>query len=161
MIAATVCALLFALVGTVIYTRTKTRLLDELHGLIDRMPGIAWLFVAAGLASMGLPGFSGFISELYVVLGAWHTLPTWVLIGAGLGIFSTFAYTLQKIHEAFFRKRPEAPADAEPYTPMTVPEKIGCALLLGTSLVIGLYPRLLTEKMVPSLQKITQLFAQN
>jgi len=154
-------ALLFALVGTVIYTRTKTRLLDELHGLIDRMPGIAWLFVAAGLASMGLPGFSGFISELYVVLGAWHTLPTWVLIGAGLGIFATFAYTLQKIHEAFFRKRPEAPADAEPYTPMTVPEKIGCALLLGTSLVIGLYPRLLTEKMVPSLQKITQLFAQN
>ncbi|MEC9081651.1 MAG: NADH-quinone oxidoreductase subunit M, partial [Verrucomicrobiota bacterium] len=52
-------ALLFAMVGTVIYTRTKTRMLDELHRLIDRMPGIAWLFIAAGLASMGLPGFSG------------------------------------------------------------------------------------------------------
>ena len=71
------------------------------------------------------------------------------------------AKEMTKIHEAFFRKRPEAPADAEPCTPMTVPEKIGCALPLGTSLVIGLYPRLLTEKMVPSLQKITQLFAQN
>ena len=63
-------ALLFALVGTVIYSRTKTRMLDELHRLIERMPGIAWVFIAAGLASMGLPGFSGFVSELYVVLSA-------------------------------------------------------------------------------------------
>ena len=65
--------MLFALVGTVIYSRTKTRMLDELHRLIDRMPGIAWVFIVAGLASMGLPGFSGFISELYVLIGTWES----------------------------------------------------------------------------------------
>ena len=43
-------ALLFALVGTVIYSRTQTRMLDQLHRLIDRMPGIAWVFIVAGLA---------------------------------------------------------------------------------------------------------------
>ena len=98
-------ALLFALVGTVIYSRTKTRMLDELHRLIDRMPGIAWVFIVAGLASMGLPGFSGFVSELYVLIGAWGSLSGWIVAGAGAGILLTFGYTLVKIHEAFFRER--------------------------------------------------------
>jgi NADH-quinone oxidoreductase subunit M len=151
-------ALLFALVGTVIYTRTKTRMLDELHRLIERMPGIAWVFIVAGLASMGLPGFSGFVSELYVVLGAWETLSGWIVVGAGVGILATFGYTLVKIHEAFFRERKNSGDngdDAEPdeiYSPMTLPEKVGVALLLGASLLIGLCPWLLTEKMTASLK---------
>jgi NADH-quinone oxidoreductase subunit M len=151
-------ALLFALVGTVIYTRTKTRMLDELHRLIERMPGIAWVFIVAGLASMGLPGFSGFVSELYVVLGAWERLSGWIVAGAGVGILATFGYTLVKIHEAFFRARKNTGDngdDAEPdeiYSPMTLPEKIGVALLLGASLLIGLCPWLLTEKMTASLK---------
>ncbi len=57
-------ALLFALVGTVIYTRTKTRMLEEYDGLINRKPALGWVFIAAGLASMGLPGCTGFVSEL-------------------------------------------------------------------------------------------------
>ena len=151
-------ALLFALVGTVIYTRTKTRMLDELHRLIERMPGIAWVFIVAGLASMGLPGFSGFVSELYVVLGAWERLSGWIVVGAGVGILATFGYTLVKIHEAFFRERKNSGDngdDAEPdeiYSPMTLPEKVGVALLLGASLLIGLCPWLLTEKMTASLK---------
>ena len=65
-------ALLFAIVGGMVYERTHTRELDELHLLVERMPGIAWAFVLAGLASMGLPGFSGFVSELYILIGAWE-----------------------------------------------------------------------------------------
>jgi len=147
-------ALLFALVGTVIYTRTKTRMLDELHRLIDRMPGIAWVFVAAGLASMGLPGFSGFISELYVLLGAWGSLSGWIVGGAGFGILLTFGYTLVKIHEAFFREqKTSGTGQAETaYPPMTLPEKTGVAILLGSALLIGLCPWLLTDKISPSLK---------
>ncbi len=149
-------ALLFALVGTVIYSRTKTRMLDELHRLIDRMPAIAWVFVAAGLASMGLPGFSGFISELYVLIGTWESesLSGWIVAGAGAGILLTFGYTLVKIHEAFFRERNPSPdSQAEtPYPPMTLPEKAGVALLLGSALLIGLCPWLLTDKISPSLK---------
>ena len=148
-------ALLFAMVGTVIYTRTKTRMLDELHRLIDRMPGIAWLFVAAGLASMGLPGFSGFISELYVLIGIWkqEALSGWILVGAGFGILMTFGYTLVKIHEAFFRelKDGDAPVAETPYPAMTIPEKVGIAILLGASLLIGICPWILTDKIKLSL----------
>jgi NADH-quinone oxidoreductase subunit M len=158
-------ALLFALVGTVIYSRTKTRMLDELHRLIDRMPGIAWVFIVAGLASMGLPGFSGFISELYVLIGTWESesLSGWIVGGAGLGILLTFGYTLVKIHEAFFRERKTSdPGDAEiSYPAMTLPEKIGVAILLGSALIIGLCPWLLTDKISPSLELMLKRFPLN
>ncbi|MEE2614684.1 MAG: NADH-quinone oxidoreductase subunit M [Verrucomicrobiota bacterium] len=153
-------ALLFALVGTVIYTRTKTRMLDELHRLIDRMPGISWLFIAAGLASMGLPGFSGFISELYVLIGVWDSLSGWILAGAGFGILMTFGYTLVKIHEAFFRERKinNGPEETTTYPSMTIPEKIGATILLGASLLIGICPWILTDKITPSLEIILKPF---
>ena len=154
-------ALLFAMVGTVIYTRTKTRMLDELHRLIDRMPGIAWLFIAAGLASMGLPGFSGFISELYVLIGIWKSsLSGWILVGAGFGILMTFGYTLVKIHEAFFRERKDGDTSVAetPYPAMTTPEKVGIAILLGASLLIGICPWILTEKINPSLELLLKPF---
>lgn len=155
-------ALLFALVGTVIYTRTKTRMLEEYDGLINRMPAIAWVFIAAGLASMGLPGFSGFVSELYVLLGAWESQSGWIVLGVGVGILATFGYTLIKIHEAFFRVR-EADSDKSrsvaEYTPMTVPEMVGCGLLLGAALLIGLFPWLLTNTISGSLQFIVERLA--
>ena len=155
-------ALLFALVGTVIYSRTKTRMLDELHRLIDRMPGIAWVFIVAGLASMGLPGFSGFVSELYVLIGTWESesLSGWIVGGAGAGILLTFGYTLVKIHEAFFRERsPAVDNQAETaYPPMTLPEKTGVAILLGAALLIGLCPWLLTDKISPSLKLMLERF---
>jgi NADH-quinone oxidoreductase subunit M len=160
-------ALLFAMVGTVIYTRTKTRMLDELHRLMDRMPGIAWVFIVVALASMGLPGFSGFVSELYVLLGAWATLPVWIVIAAGVGVLATFGYTLVKIHEAFFRARSignndnngdNNDANDADYSPMTLPEKAGVALLLGASLLIGLCPWLLTNHIAGSLQLLLNRF---
>ena len=154
-----IAAALFAMVGTVIYTRTHTRMLDDFHRLMERMPAIAWVFVVAGLASMGLPGFSGFISELYVLIGVWQSnfLSKWIVVGAGLGILLTFGYTLVKIHEAFFSERDTTEANGEPtkaYSPMTIPEIIGCAILLGASLLIGLFPWLLTSRIVPSLEII-------
>jgi NADH-quinone oxidoreductase subunit M len=161
-------ALLFALVGGVIYTRTKTRMLDEYDGLIDRMPAIAWLFIVAALASMGLPGFSGFVSELYVLLGAWGSKNLWgsqygwIVVGAGVGILATFGYTLVKIHEAFFRTRDTAPGNGEPtasYEPLTIPEMVGCGLLLGSALLIGLCPWLLTNTISASLNFFVERLA--
>ena len=150
-------AALFALVGGVVYVRTKTRELDSFHRLADRMPGVAWTFVIAGLASMGLPGFSGFVAELYALIGVWESerLGVWILLLAGLGILLAFGYVLVKTHEAFFRKNHALSKEeaTTAYEPMTVSEKSACVLLLGSSLLVGLYPEVLTQWIEPSIIK--------
>jgi NADH-quinone oxidoreductase subunit M len=65
-----IAGLLFAIVGRIVYDRTHTRQLAELETmhLSKRLPFAAWAFVIAGMASMGLPGFSGFVAELQVLV---------------------------------------------------------------------------------------------
>lgn len=142
-------ALLFALVGGSIYRRTHTRQLADYDRLIDRMPAIAWIFIVAGLASMGMPGFSGFVAELHVLIGAWNALPTWILVVAGLGIIVTFTYTLVKVHEAFFRRSTAANDPAHPlpehYARLTCPEIVALVILVGTALGVGLWPKPLID----------------
>ena len=64
-----IAGLLFAIVGRIVYDRTHTRQFAELGPmhLSRRLPFAAWAFVFAGVASMGLPGFSGFVAELQVL----------------------------------------------------------------------------------------------
>ncbi|HUR44863.1 MAG TPA: NADH-quinone oxidoreductase subunit M, partial [Candidatus Saccharimonadales bacterium] len=91
-----IAGLLFAVVGRMVYDRAHTRLLDKL-GLMElgkTLPFAGVVFVFAGLASMGLPGFSGFIAELQVLLGAWKEFPTLAVI-AGVGIVIDVAYTIR------------------------------------------------------------------
>src|SRR6201993_2428159 len=98
-----IAGLLFAIVGRIVYERTHTRQLAELETmhLGKRMPFAAWAFVIAGMASMGLPGFSGFVAELQVVIGAWTAKPWWT-IAAGIGIVVGVAYTWRALQKAFF-----------------------------------------------------------
>ena len=107
---------------------------------------------------MGLPGFSGFVSELYTLIGVWKSeqLGAPILVIAGLGIILAFGYVLVKTHEAFFRKNPAMTEEeaATTYEPMTWPEKTACFLLLGSSLAVGLYPTVLTQWIEPSLKPI-------
>jgi NADH-quinone oxidoreductase subunit M len=111
---------------------------------------------------MGLPGFSGFVAELQVLIGAWQAFPTLAVV-AGLGILIGVAYSLRTLQQAFFgdyapsglispgeplgSKDETAPAALEP---VSVPERIGAAVLIGTSLLIGLYPRLLLDLIAQS-----------
>ena len=64
-------ALFFALIG-MIYGRTHTRDIREMSGLMKVMPFLAVCYVIAGLASLGLPGLSGFVAEMTVFVGAWE-----------------------------------------------------------------------------------------
>src|SRR5664280_1597964 len=98
-----IAGLLFALVGRIVYERTHTRQLAELETmhLAKRLPFAAWAFVIAGMASMGLPGFSGFVAELQVLVGAWIVKPWWT-IAAGVGIIVGVAYTWRALQKAFF-----------------------------------------------------------
>src|SRR5213075_1746870 len=108
-----IAGLLFAVVGRMVYDRTHTRDLSELErmGLRKVIPFAAFTFVIAGLASMGLPGFSGFVAELQVLVGAWRAFPTLAVI-AGIGILVGVAYTIRTMQRAFFPGAPMATSTA-------------------------------------------------
>jgi NADH-quinone oxidoreductase subunit M len=152
--------LLFAIVGRIVYERTHTRdlgALSKLH-LSKAMPLAAWLFVIAGMASMGLPGFSGFVAEVQVLVGAWRAFP-WFAVVAGVGIVVGVAYTWRAMQRAFFSDVPavdagEVATAIPEYEPVTWAEKAGVLLLIGTSLLIGLYPRLLLDVIAPAVEAL-------
>lgn len=151
-----IAGLLFAVVGRMVYERTHTRELPRLRAMsLHRlMPFTAVTFVLAGLASMGMPGFSGFPAELSVLVGAWQRSPAWAVMAAA-GVLVAAAFTLRAIHEAFFGEpTPGSPAagDGHPLPPLTWPEKTGAVLLLVATIVIGLQPGLLLDWIVPSLE---------
>lgn len=65
------CALFFGLIG-MIYGRTHTRMIDEMGGLMKVMPFLSVAYVICGLASLGLPGLSGFVAEMTIFVGAFQ-----------------------------------------------------------------------------------------
>lgn len=156
-----IAGLLFAVVGRMVYDRTHTRDFGDLEGmgLNKLLPFAAVTFVIASVASMGLPGFSGFVAELQVLMGAWKAFPLAAVL-AGVGIVVGVAYTLRAVQKAFYgeadgtRTINHEHADSEigaPMEPISVPERIGAAMLIGTSLLIGLCPNLLLNWIEPCL----------
>jgi len=151
--------LLFAVVGRMVYDRTHTRDLGELEtmGLSHALPFAAATFVLAALASMGLPGFSGFVAELQVLIGAWSAFPT-AGVCAGIGIVIGVAYLLRAVQRAFFAEGAEKPgkAAAPELPPISWPERLGAGLLLLASLVVGLYPQVLLNLIAPSVTSLLE-----
>jgi NADH-quinone oxidoreductase subunit M len=151
-----IAGLLFAVVGRMVYERTHTRQLEHLRRLpLHRlMPFAAVVFVIAGLASMGMPGFSGFPAELTILSGTWQVSKVWALVAA-VGVLVAAAFTLRAIQVAFFGSTDEATdVTTHPHlmAPVTWPERTGAILLLGATILIGLKPDLLLNWIVPSLQ---------
>jgi NADH-quinone oxidoreductase subunit M len=171
-----IAGLLFGVVGRMVYDRTHTRVLDELEAmrLNRQMPFAAVTFVVAGLASMGMPGFSGFVAELQVLIGAWKAFPTFAVL-AGLGVLLGVVYTLRAIQKSFFSgaqlsakslvleggaivgagSPPEHTLErkgvSQQLEDISTPERVGAAILIAATLLVGLYPRLLLDLIVPSL----------
>ncbi len=149
-----IAGLLFAVVGRMVYDRTHTRELSALEGmrLAKVIPFAAVTFVIASVASMGLPGFSGFVAELQILIGAWQAFPGLAIL-AGIGIVMGVAYTLRALQKSFFGDRSPAGAaevKMRPLEAISAPERVGGIVLMATSLAIGLYPRLLLDLIVPS-----------
>jgi NADH-quinone oxidoreductase subunit M len=149
-----IAGLLFGVVGRMVYERAHTRDLNALKvmNLSKVMPFAAGTFVLASLASMGLPGFSGFVAEFSVLIGAWALDPTKAVV-AGVGIVIGVAFTLRALQTAFFSDA--SAKDAQPHEPMepiTIPERVGAVILLATTLIVGLYPKLLLDLIQPALE---------
>jgi NADH-quinone oxidoreductase subunit M len=156
-----VAGLLFAVVGRMVYDRTHTRRLEDLRALpLHRLlPFPALVFVVAGLASMGMPGFSGFPAELAILIGTWKTSPLWAL-AASSGILVAAAFTLRAIQIAFFgcagrTEQPSSSAGAATphhFDPVSWPEKAGGLLLVAATTYLGLRPDALLDWIGPALQ---------
>lgn len=144
-------ALLFAIAGTMIYRRTHTRDLDALAAmhLSRALPFAAVAFVIASAASMGIPGFSGFVAEMTVLIGTWRAYPIAVWV-TGAGMVLVAAFTLRALKRTFFDDAsPEVDIQAEP---ITAAEKIGTGLLVFSTLAVGVYPKLLLDRIQPAIE---------
>src|SRR2546422_11018065 len=156
-------ALLFAVAGRMIYRRTHTRELDALAGmnLSGALPFAAFTFVIASAASMGIPGFSGFAAEITILIGAWKTYPlaAWI---TGAGMVLVAAFTLRALKQSFFGEaRPtvhleEGRVALDPnwneQQTITAAEKCGACLLMFATLAVGLYPKLLLDRIMPAVE---------
>ena len=138
-----------------IYERTHTRNLDELAKLqlSKAIPFAAFTFVVASAASMGIPGFSGFAAEITILMGLWNSYP-WLMIGAVVGMALTAAFTLRALKLAFFA---DSTAQPPQYDPITLHEKLGASLLIVSTLAVGLYPKMLLDKIEPCVNAILRL----
>ena len=136
----TITGLLFLTVG-MIYDRTHTRYIPDLGGLSNRIPIIGMAFLIAGLASLGLPGTSGFAAEILVFLGAFSVWP-WLTALAVFGVVITAGYILWMIQRTFFGPMNDRWAQL---TDATKLELIPIGMLIVVILVFGIYPAFLTD----------------
>ncbi len=145
--------LLFAVVGRMVYSRTLTRdlpALGPMH-LNKLIPFAAVTFVIAGMASMGIPGFSGFVAEMMVVIGVWRSYPS-LIVFVAIGLILGVAYIWRATQQAFFAGSDAEPVQLEhPLPPITFPERLGAAILIAASGVVGTFPQLFLNVIHPAL----------
>ena len=146
-------ALFFAVVG-VVYDRTHIRDITVLQGLSKRMGVTASFFAVAGLASLGLPGLSGFVAELLVFIGTFKTyLPLAVLAVIGAAI--TAVYILRLLAKVFFG--PMNP-EWEHVGDATLLETGATSMFVVSLLFVGIWPAPLLRVIDPSVDLLLSRF---
>jgi NAD(P)H-quinone oxidoreductase subunit 4 len=153
-------ASLFFLVGAT-YDRTHTLMLDEMGGVGQKMKKIFAMFTACSMASLALPGMSGFVAELMVFVGfatsdAYNSqFKVVMVLLMAVGIILTPIYLLSMLREIFFGNENkelvehEALIDAEPREVFII------ACLLVPIIGVGCYPKLLTQIYDPTTVQLT------
>ncbi len=135
---------MFFLVG-VIYERTHTRNLNDFGGLFPLVPIYGGILIFTSMASLGLPGLNGFISEFMVVRGAFPILTVYTAISM-LGLLFTGAYILKGIKKVLHGPMNEHWAHGEhKLTEINMREVLVMAPLMALILVIGIWPAWILE----------------
>jgi NADH-quinone oxidoreductase subunit M len=145
-----VSAALFLCVG-VVYDRMHTREIAAYGGLVHRMPRYAFTFLFFTLASVGLPGLSGFVGEFLVLIGAFKA-NTWVAFLAATGLILGAAYALWLYRKIVFG---ELTKDAlKTILDMNKREIAVFLPLVLITLWMGIYPQSFLDPMAPAVDKL-------
>ncbi|MBU2993800.1 NADH-quinone oxidoreductase subunit M [Octadecabacter sp. 1_MG-2023] len=137
---------LFLCVG-VIYDRMHTREIDAYGGLVNRMPAYALIFMFFTMANVGLPGTSGFVGE-FLTLMAVFQVNTWVAAVATTGVIFSAAYALWLYRRVVMGDLIKE--SLKSITDMTTRERAIFAPLVIMTLLLGVYPSLVTDIIGPS-----------
>ncbi|GAB4007785.1 NADH-quinone oxidoreductase subunit M [Spirosoma migulaei] len=142
-------AMLFLIVG-VLYDRTHDRQIDSYRGLMQPMPQYTTITAIAFFASLGLPGFSGFVGELFTLMGSFQSdwLPGWMTAIATTGILLAAAYFLWTLQRMFFGSTWVRPFEIQAgptsvLADLTIHEKLMLIPLGVLALLLGLFPNLI------------------
>ena len=151
-------ALFFALIGMV-YGRTHTRDISQLGGIMKVLPFIGAVYVITGLAYLGLPGFSGFVAEMNIFVGAFqhddtfHRVLTVLVVSS---IVITAVYILRMIGKIMMG--PLSNVDYKDLPKATWYEKTGLVLLMVPVVLIGVMPfglgEMIKESIEPFLERL-------
>ena len=141
---------LFLCVG-VIYDRMHTRDIDAYGGLVNRMPAYALIFMFFTMANVGLPGTSGFVGEFLTLVGMFKA-NTWVALVAASGVIFSAAYALYLYRRVVFGDLIKE--SLKTIQEMNTREKAIFAPLVVMTLLLGVYPALVTDIIGPSVEAL-------
>ncbi len=137
---------LFLCVG-VIYDRMHTREIDAYGGLVNRMPAYALIFMLFTMANVGLPGTSGFVGEFLTLMGMFQA-NTWVALVATTGVILSAAYALWLYRRVVMGDLIKE--SLKSITDMNPRERFIFAPLVAMTILLGVYPSLVTDIIGPS-----------
>jgi NADH-quinone oxidoreductase subunit M len=147
-----ISALMFLLVG-ILYERTGTTMLDQLGGLAKSIPFISGMLLIAGMASLGLPGLSGFVGEFLAFLGLFESMKIYTAVGA-LGIILAAVYVLRGVLSITYgpiEEKYQQIRDAR------LIEAIPMITLVAFILLLGVYPTVLSQPLQQTIGGFDQL----
>ncbi|MDN3018050.1 NADH-quinone oxidoreductase subunit M [Paenibacillus sp. BSR1-1] len=144
-----ISALLFFIVG-VLYERTDTSLIGNLGGMAKGMPVAAGFLLAGAMASLGLPGMSGFVSEFMAFLGLFKEMP-WLAAVGTIGIIMTAAYLLRAVLGMTFGK---SHREFTGVVDLKGVEFVPVVVLMLLIVLIGVYPSVLSSPLQATLETI-------
>jgi NADH-quinone oxidoreductase subunit M len=148
---------LFLLVG-VLYDRAHTREIALFGGLGSKLPVYSGIMVFFSMASLGLPGMSGFVSEFMIFVGAFSALNKFLVGFSVLGVVLGAAYMLRMVQNVFLGDFDLARWGG--LTEINVRELVTVVPLMILTLWIGIYPKPLTELMSATLENLITLMAR-
>lgn len=161
-----ISAALFLIAG-VIYERSHDRIIGNYSGLALKMPKYTVFVVIFFFASMGLPGFSGFIAEVFVLLGAFSSsvvnglLPKWMMVLAAIGLILSAAYYLWTIQRMFFGKFfTKGPVIESALTDLYKREYLMLIPLFIFALMLGIFPDFLLRMINQSVMLFVEVVEQ-